>query len=173
MADEEEFSIEITKVLDSLAERGLNGLLRDEQKSSLRQLLRGGDLLAVLPTGFGKSLIFQALAMSKELACVLVICLLKSIVEDQILEVSSIGLSADSLLKCDLRATESGKFKLLFPSAVIPMILLTSCHALNKLNSENVKRAFFRIAGSACKRFLLSLSPPPSSRFLLLLQPSR
>ena len=96
MADEEEFSIEITKVLDSLAERGFNPLLRDEQKSSLRQLLRtGGDLLAVLPTGFGKSLTFQALAMAKELACVLVICLLKSIVEDQILEASSKGLSAD------------------------------------------------------------------------------
>ena len=85
MADEEEFSIEITKVLDSLAERGFNRLLRDEQKPSLRQLLRGGDFLAVFPTGFGKSLIFQASAMAKELACVLVICLLKSIVEDQIL----------------------------------------------------------------------------------------
>ena len=44
MADEEEFSIEITKLSDSLAERGFNRLLRDEQKSSLRQLLRGGDL---------------------------------------------------------------------------------------------------------------------------------
>ena len=54
MADEEEFSIEITQVLDSLAEPGFNRLLRDEQKSSLSQLLRGGDLLAVLPTGFGK-----------------------------------------------------------------------------------------------------------------------
>ena len=131
MADEQEFSIEITKVLDSLAERGFNRLLRDEQKSSLRQLLRGGDLLAVLPTGFGKSLIFQALAMAKELACVLVICLLKSVVEDQILEASSMGLSADLLPKCDLQAIESGKFKLLFASAVIPVILLTSCHALN------------------------------------------
>ena len=95
VADEEEFSIEITKVLDSLAERGFKRLLRDEQKPSLHQLLRGGDLLAVLPTGFGKSLIFQALAMVKELACVLVICLLKSIVKDQILEASSKGLSAD------------------------------------------------------------------------------
>ena len=67
MADEEEFLIKITKVLDSLAERGFNRLLRDKQKSSLRQLLGGGDLLAVVPTGFGKSLIFQALAMAKEL----------------------------------------------------------------------------------------------------------
>ena len=110
MADEEEFSIEITKVLDSLAERGFNRLLRDEQKSSLRQLLRGRDLLAVLPTGFGKSLIFQALAMARELACVLVICLLKSIVEDQILEVSSKGLSADSLPSRRSRAASSNYY---------------------------------------------------------------
>ena len=110
MADEEEFSIEITKVLDSLAERGFNRLLRDEQKSSLRQLLRGEDLLAVLPTGFGKSLIFQALAMAKEPACVLVICQLKSIVEDQILEVSSKGLSADSLPSRRSRAASSNYY---------------------------------------------------------------
>ena len=104
--------------------------MADEQ-SSLRQLLRGRDLLAVLPTRFRKSLIFQALAKAKELACVLVICLLKSIVADQILETSSVRLSADLLPKCDLQAIESGKFKLLFASAVIPVILLTSCHALN------------------------------------------
>ena len=52
MVEEEEFSIKITKVLDSLAERGFKRLLRDEQKSSLRQLLHRGDLLAMLPTGF-------------------------------------------------------------------------------------------------------------------------
>ena len=63
--EEEEFSIKITKVLDSLAERGFKRLLRDEQKSSLRQLLHRGDLLAMLPTGFGKSLIFQALPGTK------------------------------------------------------------------------------------------------------------
>ena len=36
----------------------------------------------------------------------MVICPLKSIVEDQILEVSSMGLSAGSLLKCDLQAMD-------------------------------------------------------------------
>ena len=69
--------------------------------------MRGGDLLAVLPTGFGKSLIFQALAMAKELACVLVICPLKSTVQDQILEASSMGLSADSLPSRQLRVASS------------------------------------------------------------------
>ena len=94
--------------MDSLAEQGFNRLLRDEQKSSLRQLLREGDLLAVLPTGFGKSLTFQALAMAKELACVLVICPLKSIVAGQILEASSIGL--DSLPSRRSRAASSNYY---------------------------------------------------------------
>jgi len=32
--------------------------LREEQNFSVKQLFKGGDLLSVLPTGFGKSLIF-------------------------------------------------------------------------------------------------------------------
>ena len=36
--------------------------LREAQKTCLVNLARGGDLFAILPTGFGKSLIFQRLA---------------------------------------------------------------------------------------------------------------
>ncbi|KAK2550325.1 hypothetical protein P5673_029025 [Acropora cervicornis] len=56
------------------------GTLRQEQKSSVKKLFTGGDLLAVLPTGFGKSLIFQLLALVNDDHVVLVICPLKSIV---------------------------------------------------------------------------------------------
>ena len=34
-------------------------VLKPEQKEALKQLVFGGDLFAVQPTGFGKSLIFQ------------------------------------------------------------------------------------------------------------------
>ena len=54
----------------------------------MKQLFSRGDLLAVLPTGFGKSLIFQVLALMKEDCVILVICPLKSIVNDQIKESS-------------------------------------------------------------------------------------
>ena len=74
-------------------------------------LLNGRDVLAVLPTGFGKSLIFQmsVIAQSKlslhntrnndtptSSSC-LVICPLESIIEDQIIEARSLGISASSL----------------------------------------------------------------------------
>ena len=57
---------------------GFSRELRQEQRCSVKQLFSRGDLLTVLPTGFRKSLIFQVLALN------LVICPLKSIVNDQI-----------------------------------------------------------------------------------------
>ena len=74
-------------------------------------LLNGRDVLAVLPTGFGKSLIFQmfVIAQSKlslhntrnndtpNFSSCLVICPLESIIEDQIIEARSLGISASSL----------------------------------------------------------------------------
>ena len=77
----------------------------------------GGDVLAVLPTGFGKSMIFQLLALMREDSVVLVICPLKSIVNNQIKEASSMGISAGSLADCLQTDIESGKYRLLFASA--------------------------------------------------------
>ena len=64
----------LQKALDILAERGFKRSLREEQKISIRQLWFGGDLLAVLQTGYGKSLIFQLLVLSRNAGCALVIC---------------------------------------------------------------------------------------------------
>ena len=41
--------------------------LKSEQKESISALVSGKDLLAVLPTGFWKSLIFQVLVLMKEI----------------------------------------------------------------------------------------------------------
>ena len=38
---------------------GLSAIRKREQKDAVKQLINGGDNLAVLPTGFGKSFIFQ------------------------------------------------------------------------------------------------------------------
>ena len=99
MAEEGEDAFEacLQKALTFLAERGFSREVPQKQKSSIKQFF-SGDVLAVLPTGFGKSMIFQLLALMKEDCVVLVICPLKSIVNDQIKEASSMGILAGSLL---------------------------------------------------------------------------
>ena len=56
---EEAFEACLQQALNFLADRGFSRELRQEQKSCIKQLITGGDVLAVLPTGFGKSMIFQ------------------------------------------------------------------------------------------------------------------
>ena len=63
MANDEE---DLQRALDFLAQKGFDRELKEEQKSAMLQLMCGGDLLRVLPTGFGKSLIFQLLAVATE-----------------------------------------------------------------------------------------------------------
>ena len=65
-------------------------------------------MLAVLPTGFGKSLVFQVFPIITSMdsvssnGCVLVICPLKSIIRDQIEEVDYLGLNAVELESPDM-----------------------------------------------------------------------
>ena len=61
--------------------------LRPEQRQAVEGLLQGRDILAILPTGFGKSMIFQvyvavAALKVKEHQTVLVVCPLESIIDD-------------------------------------------------------------------------------------------
>ena len=81
---------------DRLSDACLGGLvLKCEQKEAVSRLLEGKDVLAVLPTGFGKSLIYQSFVLAKGItdssvgcssgrpSC-LVIVPLRSIIEEQI-----------------------------------------------------------------------------------------
>ena len=86
--------------------------------------LNGKDVLAVLPTGFGKSAIFQLFVhvkenTSKDSACILVICLLWSLMEERIAEAKSMGVTANSLPKASLGDVGAGKFQLLFSSVFL------------------------------------------------------
>ena len=45
--------------LRKLGMPGLSAIRKREEKDAVKQLINGGDILAVLPTGFGKSFIFQ------------------------------------------------------------------------------------------------------------------
>ena len=97
----------LREVLSKLNETGMAFSLKKEQESAVRHIFNGKDVMAVLPTGFGKSLIFQLFLMmcgvrSKRqggtgFSSVIVISLLQSIIRDQVVEVNSIGMTA-----CDL-----------------------------------------------------------------------
>ena len=87
----------LSEVLSKLNETGMAFSLKKEQESAMRHIINGKDLMAVLPTGFGKSLIFQLFVMmcgvrSKRqggtgFSSVIVISPLQSIIRDQVLEV--------------------------------------------------------------------------------------
>ena len=73
-------------------------VLKDEHKLAITSLLKKDSVLAVLPTGFGKSLIYQCFIITKQMlglrACVLAICPLTSLIDDQIIEAESLGISS-------------------------------------------------------------------------------
>ena len=93
--------------LEALAS-DLGFVLKSEQKEAVESLLKGRDVFGVLPTGFGKSLIFQLFVLAKtrasnsqnassvERPTNIVICPLKSIMEEQITS-NEFGLSAAEL----------------------------------------------------------------------------
>ena len=74
--------------------------LKREQNLCLETVAQKRDVVGILPTGFGKSLIFQLLPrLPKDLwkldhACVLVVTPLVSIMKDQVQELIRLGLRA-------------------------------------------------------------------------------
>ena len=84
-------------------------------------LLNGKDVLAVLPAGFGERAMFQLFVRVKRYTCMskdsaLVICLLRGLMEEQIAEARSMGLTTNSLPEASLGDAGAGKFQLLFSS---------------------------------------------------------
>ena len=77
-------------------------VLKEEQEMAVNHLLNGRDVMAILPTGFGKSMIFTVFALAKQelsltKTSVLVISPLKSIINDQISEMLSLNFTAMEL----------------------------------------------------------------------------
>ena len=99
---------------------GRETVLKPEQESAVRAFLADRDVLAVLQTGYGKSLIYQMFVRAKNYelngnAAILVISPLKSI-EDQLQEMELLGypakdlanLSNDDIRRCNLAIKEGG-----------------------------------------------------------------
>ena len=101
--------------------------LKEEQKIAVSCLLEGRDVFAVMPTGFGKSFIFQLFSTAIEQkkiseglqpnSVILVICRLISLVEDQIKEGQSLGLTCASLKDENNLLDDNPLPQLLFASA--------------------------------------------------------
>ena len=95
----------VSKALSFLDSKGKTIVLKAEQEKALYSLLEGNDVLAVLPTGFGKTMIFTMFSVAaRERALqapvsVLVISPLSSIITDQIADLE--GLCKAAELKTD------------------------------------------------------------------------
>ena len=77
--------------------------LRKEQKTCLVNLARGKDVFAILPTGFGKSLIFQLFprlskaVQNSEKSTIIVVSPLVSVMRDQVEQLKQLGFSAAAI----------------------------------------------------------------------------
>ena len=97
------------EVLSRVCKEKLSGIvLKPEQKEAIISLFKGKDVFAVLPTGFGKSLIYQSFVFGKEIIdghspAVIVVIPLRSIVQEQLssndfnLKAVELSLQADVL----------------------------------------------------------------------------
>lgn len=90
----------------SLEKNNFKRSLKPKQIACMDFLYRGLDVIAVLPTGFGKSLIYQVLPylipVKEKSNIVIVVAPLNSIIEDQINTLKARGINVDVL------HTESG-----------------------------------------------------------------
>lgn len=75
--------------------------LKDKQLDTLKALYEANDCISVLPTGYGKSIIFhmlpwfaQRLYQRDKPMIVLVVCPLNSIMQDQVLSLRKAGINA-------------------------------------------------------------------------------
>ena len=87
----------LSSVLQGLNSLGISKLTK-EQRQALFLFSNGKDTFAVLPTGQGKSLIYQmAKEMNKDRPVIIVISPLKSLIANQIRECGRFGLSSCKL----------------------------------------------------------------------------
>ena len=118
----------ITEALDKLKiESGHCFQLKREQELTVNCLLEGRNVFAVMPTGYGKSFVFQVFL--KAMNCkkisqamegnttVLVICPLTSIIEDQVKKRESLSLKCVITFDEFMNVSDRDKHQIVFASA--------------------------------------------------------
>jgi superfamily II DNA helicase RecQ len=97
--------------------------LKPKQKIAVQCLLDGKDVIAILPTGFGKSLIYQLYVLVKvryggcHSSSILVVSPLKSIIEEQVNGLQEVSISATELNMEEKSLKEIFKYQVIFASA--------------------------------------------------------
>lgn len=86
----------MTKPLDILGKYWGHGAFRSLQEEIIEAALSGKDVLALLPTGGGKSICFQVPALMKEGLCI-VISPLIALMKDQVAQLNQRGISAEAI----------------------------------------------------------------------------
>ena len=109
----ESFNDAVEKALEALKDSSIESLTKYQSKA-LFHVLNGEDTFVSLPTGHGKSLIYQlAPSVSKhlgllgEVPIVLVISPLNALIDDQIASVTKLGITACKLDASSLEDTVS------------------------------------------------------------------
>lgn len=100
-------------------------ILKEEQERAVKELISGNDVLAILPTGFGKSMVYRPLhdlylgepKMRSLKTCILVISPLKSLVDDQIVEMESLSCTALELKSDNVESIVKDPPQFIFSSA--------------------------------------------------------
>lgn len=101
--------------------------LKPVQEEALLQFIKPKDVFAVLPTGCGKSLIFQLVPKVcaylhdrgfnyPKAAVLVVVCPLTALIEAQIKDLKDRGISACSLADEDVTEDDIGKYSIVFTS---------------------------------------------------------
>ncbi|KAA8493785.1 ATP-dependent DNA helicase Q1 [Porphyridium purpureum] len=118
---------------------------RPLQREALNAFLAGNDVIAVLPTGLGKSLIFQ-LPFALNGGIVLVVSPLISLMEDQVLSLQARGLSAKLLCSDTVKHDVNRIYAILAADAATqPRLLLYVTPerlAKSKMLMNKLQRAF-------------------------------
>ena len=99
----ESFNDAVEKALEALKDSSIESLTKDQSKA-LFHVLNGEDTFVSLPTGHEKSLIYQLapsvskhLGLLSEVPIVLVIFPLNALIDDQIVSVTKLGITACKL----------------------------------------------------------------------------
>ena len=109
----ESFNDAVEKALEALKDSSIESLTKYQSKA-LFNVLNGEDTFVSLPTGHGKSLIYQLvpsvskhLGLLSEVPIVLVISPLNALIDDQIASVTKLGITACKLDASSLEDTVS------------------------------------------------------------------
>ena len=130
-------------------------IFKEEQKSDVEAVLSGKDDMAVLPTGFGKSIIFQSFVLaeafgeSHSFASIAIIIPLWSIIEDQLYSYD-FGLKAVTLKKNQqlLKDIADNRFQLIFSSAERALPLVFEIYFTHMAKTRDI--GFFQLSQSLC-----------------------